>query len=140
MHRNTAVFLATLSALSLSDTALADEVGVRLSKEELASILPGTKAVYVIKGGSTHSWTNEPEGKFVASTDAKSISGTGMGGGYTARGTWNVSDDGKYCINIEWRRYPENWCRSMYRTTDGGYYLTDSDDPDAPKRRIELKK
>ena len=99
MHLNTAVFIATIGVLSLSDTVQADEAGTRLSKEELASFLPGTKAVYVIKGGSTHIWTNAPEGKFVASTDAKTINSTGMGGGYSARGTWRTSDDGKYCVS-----------------------------------------
>jgi hypothetical protein len=140
MHRNTAVFLATISILSLSCTARAQEAGVRMSKEELASFLPGTKAVYVIKGGSTHMWTNEPEGKFVASTDAKSITGTGMGGGRSARGTWRVSDDGKYCISIDWNRHPENWCRYVYRTPGGDYYMADSDDESAKKRKIELTK
>jgi hypothetical protein len=138
MHRNTAIFLAIISAVSLSDATLAEEAGVRLSKEELTSFLPGTKAVYVIKGGSTHSWTNEPEGKFVASTDAKTLNLTGMGSSYTARGTWRVSDDGKYCISIEWRRYPESWCRFVYRAPGGGYYMTETDDPSAEKRKIEL--
>lgn len=140
MHRNAFVFLAGISILLPSHGARSEEADVKLGKDELASLLPGTRAVYVIKGGSTHIWTNETGGKFVASTDAKSISNTGMGGGYSARGSWNVSDDGKYCVNIEWKRYPESWCRSMYRAPDGGYYLTDSDDPAAPKRRIELTK
>jgi hypothetical protein len=139
MHRHTAVILSTISALSLANFAQAEESGARLSREELASLIPGTKAVFVIKGGSTHSWTNEPDGKFVATTDAKSITNTGMGGGYTARGGWHVSDDGKYCISIEWKRYPENWCRFVYRMPDG-YYLSDTDDPSAEKRKITLTK
>ncbi|HNA81748.1 MAG TPA: DUF995 domain-containing protein [Thiobacillaceae bacterium] len=140
MNRTALGFAAAIPFIVLAGSTQADEAGVRLTKEELATLLPGTKAVYVIKGGSTHAWTNETDGKFVASTDAKTISGVGMGGGYTARGTWSVSDDGKYCVNIEWRRYPENWCRAMYRTADGGYYLTDTDEPGAPKRKIELSK
>lgn len=111
-----------------------------LPKDELASFLPGTKAVYVIKGGSTHIWTNEPEGKFVATTDAKTINSTGMGGGYTARGTWRVSDDGKYCVSIDWSRYSENWCYFVYRTPGGGYFMTETDDSAAKKRKIELTK
>lgn len=140
MRRNSILFLSVSGCLMLSTGLHAEEPGARLGKAELASLLPGTKAVYVIKGGSTHAWTNEPDGKFVASSDAKTISGTGMGGGYTATGTWRISDDGKYCIKIDWRRYPESWCRSLYRTADGGYYLTDSDEPGSPRRKIELTK
>lgn len=140
MHRNMIVILAGISSLLLTHSARSEEAGTRLAKEELANLLPGTRATFVIKGGSTHIWTNGPDGKLVASTDAKSISNTGMGGGYSARGTWNVSDDGKYCVNIEWKRYPESWCRSLYRMPDGSHYLTDSDDPAAPKRKIELTK
>lgn len=130
------VALGTASLIA-SSLAWSVDAGVKLSKEELASVLPGTKAVYVIKAGSIHRWTNEPDGKFVASSDAKTVSMSSRVGG-TARGTWRVSDDGKYCVNIDWKNVTENWCQFVFRASDGGYYLSGTDDPQAEKRKIEL--
>lgn len=128
-----------IAAMVASSAASQEDPGVRLSGAELASFLPGTKAVYVIKAGSIHRWTNEPNGKFVASTDAKTVSMTGRSGG-TARGSWHISDEGRYCVNIDWRTATEDWCRFVYRTNDGGYYMTGSDDPAAERRKIEFSK
>jgi len=122
-----------------SATSRADEAGVKLSKEYLATFIPGTRVVYVIKGGSTHRWTNEFDGKFAASTDAKTINLIGAGS-YTAPGNWHISDDGKYCVEINWKRYPESWCRFIFRRPDGGYYMTDTDDANAERHNIELTK
>lgn len=122
-----------------SAPALAEDDGVKLSKEELEQLIPGTKAAYVIKQGSTHRWINEPDGKFVASTDAKAINATGATGS-SARGTWHISDEGKYCISIDWKREAENWCRFVYRTADNAYYMTNTDTPNAERRKLELAK
>jgi hypothetical protein len=134
---------ATLASAALiaSPVARADGPDVKLSKEELASLLPGTKAVYVIKAGSTHRWTNEPDGKFIASTDGKTVSmaATGRYSG-TAKGTWRISDDGKYCVNIDWKNATEDWCQFMFRAEDGSYYMTGSGKPEAERRKIELSK
>ena len=131
--------LVVLASLCLTSITLAEEAGVKLSKEGLAAFIPGTKAVYVIKGGSTHRWTNEPDGRLTASTDAKSINMIG-GIAHTASGTWHISDDGKYCIDISWKRYPESWCRYLFRAPDGEYYLTNEDVPDSERRPIDLTK
>lgn len=135
---NMAITLALIAGM-VPPFALAEGETVKLSKEDLASLLPGTKAVYVIKAGSIHRWTNEPDGKFVASTDAKTVSMSSRSGG-TAHGTWRLSDDGKYCINIEWKNVTEDWCSFVFRGSDGGYYLAGSDNPAAEKRRIEFTK
>lgn len=124
-------------SLMTSFAARAEDVGTRLSKEEMASLLPSTKAEYVIKAGSIHRWTNEPDGKFVASTDAKTVSMSARSRG-TARGTWKISDEGKYCINIDWTNVTEDWCQFLFRTDDGKYYLTGTDSPTAERHKIEL--
>lgn len=136
----TAVTLAS-AALIASPLARAEGPGVKLSKDDLASLLPGTKAVYVIKAGSTHRWTNEPDGKFVASTDGKTVSmaATGRYSG-TAKGTWRISDDGKYCVNIDWKTATEDWCQFVFRAEDGSYYMASSGNPEAERRKIELSK
>jgi len=138
MHKLATTVLA-FACLALSSITSAEQVGVKLAKDDLAAFIPGTRAVYVIKGGSTHRWTNEPDGKFVASTDSKSVYLVGVRA-FTAPGTWRISDDGKYCIDIGWKRYPESWCRFVYREPSGGYYMTNTDDPNAERHNVELTK
>lgn len=127
-------FLIAPAVAQVSDKpSEAPAAGTKLSKEELQSLLPGTKATYVNQYGSVHAWTNEPDGKFVASTVAKKYNMTGAGS--TGHGSWRISDDGKYCIEIDWKRDLEKWCSFVWRTADG--YALGSE---GPKRPIELKK
>jgi hypothetical protein len=104
-----------------------------LSKEELQSFIPGTEASYINRHGSVHAWTNELDGKFVASTVSPRYNMTGKRS--TGHGSWRISDDGKYCIEIGWKRDPESWCSFVWRTADG--YALGADAPDRP---IQLKK
>jgi hypothetical protein len=93
-----------------------------LSKEELKTLLTDAKMHRVAGSGNDHYWTNEADGKFVISTTNRDKGGTPT----TARGTWQISDDGRYCVLIEWRRNPtEEWCRFVIKTSDG-YYATKS--------------
>lgn len=93
--------LATLLLLAISMQALADPLllddlksqnGVRLTVDELRVLMPGAKVVSRVEtAGSTRYWTNELDGKFVASSDNRSGMG-GMSGNTTAQGTWSVAD------------------------------------------------
>ena len=96
----------------------------QLSKDEASELLTGARISRVSQRGNTHLWTNDPGGSFVLS----SAGGTGdFGRAATARGKWNISDDGRYCVFIEWRGIPnEEWCRFILQTTDG-YYAVRSD-------------
>jgi len=105
----------------------------KLSKAQLEQLLPGAKMSRVVATGSTHIWTNGTDGTFVISSDNKS----GIGGaslarraaGVTAPGTWHVSPDGRYCVTVEWKTIPtEDWCRYVFKTTDGYFSsITDKD-------------
>jgi hypothetical protein len=113
----------------------------KLSKEQLDQLIPGAKMKRITAGGSTHLWTNEADGTFTVSTDNRGTGGGTaiMAGNTSAPGKWHVAPDGRYCVTIEWRKYPtEDWCRYVFKTTDG-YYGTKSDhDRSAKVYRITI--
>lgn len=94
--------------------------GVQLSADELKQLMPNAKVVSHHKEGSTRRWTNEPDGKFVASSDQHSNISR-LGRSTTGRGTWHVGDNGTYCVTIDWDRRTENWCRYIFKV-GGKYY------------------
>ena len=98
-----------------------------LSVEEVRQLLPGAKMKRVTPSGWVNTWTNEPEGQFMASAHNPNPGMSRATGGSTSRGKWHISDDGRYCILIEWvGNYPtEEWCRYVLQTSDG-YYLVKS--------------
>jgi hypothetical protein len=128
--------IAVVSTNALADPpALFGDLGPlnpeKLSKEQLDQLLPGAKMSRVAAStGSTHFWTNDADGTFVISSDNRSgVGGASLVGrtaGVTAPGKWHISPDGRYCVTIEWKRVPtEDWCRYVFKTTDG-YFLTKS--------------
>jgi hypothetical protein len=137
MNMNTSHIAGSIAALSLlvlaSTLAQAQEVAVlrdldaqgrvTLSKEELTQLLPGAKMSRLTTGGNTHLWKNDTDGSFVVSSDNRDTAGANS----TARGKWHISDDGRYCVLIEWRRNPtEEWCRYVVKA-GADYYVTKSD-------------
>lgn len=125
--------LALCGALAATG-AWAESEGVRLSRDELMTLIPGSETHHVSSAGSVRSWKNTPDGTFVAASDNRRY-GSAMGtGNATAPGTWSVSEDGKYCVQIEWRRLSEKWCSAIVKGEDGSYYLNSVD----PAKRIEF--
>lgn len=114
--------------------ALAQGDAAKLTAEELKALLPGTKVTHHSKEGSLRRWTNNSDGNFVASSDNKKF-GSALGtSSRSAPGTWRVSDEGKYCIAIEWGRVSENWCAFVLKTAGGEFYLNEVE----PSRKIEF--
>ena len=132
-----ALVLAFLSPLALSQEGpqivgdLAPLNPRKLSKEDLQQLMPGAKVSRLAASGNTHIWTNDPDGSFIVSSDNRNLPGGGnvMGArGSTTRGKWHISDDGRYCVLIEWKSVPtEEWCRYFFVVPDGTYYATKSD-------------
>lgn len=113
-------------AVALS--ALAQESAVKMSREELQAFLPGTKVTHVNSGGSERHWTNEPDGTLYATTNNKAIVSP-TGSLVTGQaGTWKVSDDGKYCIDIDWKKVSEKWCSTILKGQGDTYYLSKVDE------------
>lgn len=133
-NRNIAGSLAALSLLVLASArAEAQEAAVlrdldaqgkvTLSKEELTQLLPGARMSRVTGGGNTQIWKNDTDGSFVISSDNRDVAGSNS----TARGKWHISEDGRYCVLIEWRRNPtEEWCRYVIKA-GSDYYATKTD-------------
>jgi uncharacterized protein DUF995 len=92
--------------------------------------MPGAKMSRLSANGNTHIWTNEPDGTFIVSSDNRNLPGGGnvMGTrGSTAQGKWHISEDGRYCVMIEWKSVnTEEWCRYFFQTSDG-YYAAKTD-------------
>lgn len=131
--------IGVVGFVMLAANAVAQDAGTRMSREDLLAFLPGTKVSHVSPStGSQRAWTNEPDGHFVASSDTKGYMGNALGTQHaTARGTWSVNDQGKYCVEIDWPKVnAEKWCSSILKTADGGYYLGVV----APKSKIEFIK
>ena len=98
----------------------------KLTLEDLRQLLPDAKMSRQTAAGWQHSWTNEPGGSFTVSASNLNP-GAARSGGSNAQGKWHISDDGRYCILFEWKKYPtEEWCRYILQTSDG-YYATKSD-------------
>jgi hypothetical protein len=99
-----------------------------LTAEEIKQLLPGAKMKRVTPRGWVNTWTNEPGGQFIVSAFNLNPGMSRSTGGSSSRGKWHMSDDGRYCVLIEWvGNYPtEEWCRYVLQTSDG-YYLVKSD-------------
>lgn len=68
-------------------------------------------------------WEERPEGTFVISSGQVT----------TAAAKWLISNDGRYCVVIDWKRAPtEDWCRFVI-TVGGACYATRSDKTDTER-------
>ena len=126
-----------LGVSAANGPAVAQETAVKLSKADLLELMPGQKVMHVSKAGNTRHWTNEADGSLFASW-APIITGSGKFGG-SGKGTWNISDDGRYCVKIDWPRAPEKWCRFIFRSGND-YSMGGSDDPAAEREKLGLQK
>jgi hypothetical protein len=96
---------------------------VTLTKDELTALLPGASMGRISVRGFAQFWKNDPDGTFIISNAAK----LGAKANNTTQGKWHISDDGRYCVLIEWRGVDtEEWCRYIIRSADS-YYATKSD-------------
>ncbi len=115
--------LAQNAPLTLRD--IADKNPRKLSKDEVTALLPGARMARVSQRGNRHIWTNESGGSFIASSDNQGVGMDARAAGRpsTAQGKWHISDDGRYCVLIEWRGVPtEEWCRFVFETIVPGKY------------------
>jgi len=127
-----------LAVLSLATPVLAQEnltlkdlkaqAANPLTKVELEALMPGAKMSRVTEKGSTHAWTNDSSGDTSVSNDNRATNSRMT----STQAKWHISDDGRYCLRIEWRGAPESSCRFIFKTADG-YYGTSALEPETVK-------
>ncbi|MGF6780629.1 hypothetical protein [Paraburkholderia sp. GAS334] len=108
-------------ALSCVWTCARAEDPQKLSKEELQQVIPGSKVNSTSPRGFAHRWTNDASGEFTANWETppgqRPFSGN-------APGKWMITDDGRYCVEIEWPKLQqEKWCAAVQKTGEGKFAL-----------------
>jgi len=141
-----AVVLLAFPMASQAESLLLNDLksrnGVQLSADELKQLMTNAKVVSYSKEGSTRRCTNEPDGKFVASTDIGRDVGLMMKGGATksGQGTWHVGENGTYCVTIDWRQRSENWCRYIFKVGEKYYGVKTVNDGATVAHEFEFSK
>jgi hypothetical protein len=109
----------TVVAGDMTFTDIMSQKGIRLSSGDLNQLLPNAKVVSYLDS-STRRWKHEPDGTFMAYSDARR-SGKMMSTQAAAHGTWRIDENGAYCVTIDWPKKTEKWCKQIYKV-NGKYY------------------
>ncbi|WP_321884356.1 DUF995 domain-containing protein [Paraburkholderia bannensis] len=117
--------LAFAIAALASSTAFADGT-TPLTHDELQQLMPGAQVQITYADGSTTLWKDADDG----SVEAVWTSGFTSSKHYSApgTGTWKISDDGKYCSHVQWRRNVSDWCSPVVKGDDGEFALANHPD------------
>jgi Protein of unknown function (DUF995) len=147
-----ALLCALLTGAAMAAVAQPQEMTLRdlegknprkLSKDEVTQLMTGAKMARISARGNQHYWSNDKDGTFVASSDNRGAGAVvqGQGRATNATGKWHISDDGRYCVLIEWKSVPtEEWCRFVLDTSDG-HYMVKSDSVGTERvYKFEIKK
>jgi hypothetical protein len=138
--RFTPLSFALVSTLALSQeaaTLMELQDRITLTKEELGQLLPKASMSRVTANGNKQNWKNDADGTFIIRSDNRGL----LTAGSEAYGKWHISEDGRYCVLIEWKRVPtEEWCRFIVKAGDA-YYATKSDKHNTEKvYKLEISK
>jgi len=128
------IIVAIISVLAIVGVR-ADESGTKIGAEELRLLVTGAKVTHVSSSGSIRRWTNEPDGTLVASSSNQKYGGA-LSASASSSGKWSINSDGKFCIDIDWKREAEKWCAFIIKAPDDSYYLNAVN----PARKIEFAK
>ena len=129
------LIVALLVSVVAANT-FAQDGATKMTRDELLSFLPGAKVTHLSQAGSERHWTNKADGTLFANTNNK-LYGNNIGTQTSSHaGIWAVNDEGKYCIDIDWKRVHEKWCANILKSQDGSYFLNTADD----KHKIEFVK
>ncbi len=114
------VFALCTAFFSASSPAFADGA-TPLTHDELQQLMPGAQIEITYTDGSTTLWKDADDG----SVEAVWTSGFTSSKHYTSPGTgsWKISDDGKYCSHVQWRKNVSDWCSQVVKGDDGEFVL-----------------
>jgi hypothetical protein len=130
-----AASMALSAALHAEDNAPADGVASNPApaavttpstptREQLLAVLPGKRMSYVDNRDRTVQWINNADGTAAVRRSA-GLSGKN-GAGSSAPAHWSVSDDGRFCMDIDWPANhggPSHWCREVSLDAGGAPVL-----------------
>ena len=140
---------AGASLVIMAGPAAAQEPGTRadleaqkavlLTKADLDALLPGaTNESRAPRTGSARNLTLMQGGRVVGRASGGLNQNTTK-----AEGKWNVSDEGRYCVEIDWiwgsGSTSEKWCASMYKLGND-YYAVTRQGADAPAWKQTISK
>jgi hypothetical protein len=109
----------------------------RLTREQLIPLMRGATILRTSTSGALRQWVNGPDGTLTVYW-----AGGGFIQPHSASGKWSVTEDGHFCLQIDWPEMPENWCRFLERTANGAYQpIPDSADATwtPPKDKTEWR-
>jgi hypothetical protein len=139
--------LIAVASFAFSAVTLADEMTLadakakaasKLSADDLKSLLPGATNRSETERNN-RSWNHGADGKLQATAQGKA--GSSAGRATSAFGTWRVSDDGKYCVEVAWKQVSdEKWCRVVYKLGDSYYGFSDDSNESAKGHAFTLSK
>lgn len=90
----------------------------RVSKAQLLALLPGSTMLRTNTSGALRQWVNKPDGTLTVFWGG---AGSLRNGAHSASGHWSITDEGRFCLQIDWDDLPENWCRYLEQTPNGEY-------------------
>jgi hypothetical protein len=132
---------ATAAALNPAESGNASRAGgsqlSRLTRDQLIPLMRGATILRTNTSGALRQWVNGPDGTLTVYW-----AGGGFLQSHSASGKWSVTEDGHFCLQIDWPDVPENWCRFMERTANGAYQpIPDSADAawTPPKDKTEWR-
>lgn len=88
-----------------------------LTRDQLIALMPGATLLRTNTAGALREWVNVPNGTLTVYW-----AGGGFAQSHSASGKWRVTDDGRFCLQIDWEDKPENWCRFLEPTPKKGTY------------------
>ncbi|MPW21594.1 hypothetical protein GCT13_33170 [Paraburkholderia sp. CNPSo 3157] len=140
-NQGTSTNAATAAALNPVEPGIASHSGgslpSRLTRDQLIPLMRGATILRTNTSGALRQWVNGPDGTLTVYW-----AGGGFLQPHSASGKWSVTEDGHFCLQIDWPDMPENWCRFMERTANGAYQpIPDSADATwtPPKDKTEWR-
>ena len=130
---------AVLAQAPATRADLESQKATLLSKADLEALLPGaTNENIAPRSGSTRSWSLAQGGRLTGRATG------GLNQNYTkAEGKWNIDDDGKYCVNVDWTwgggASTEKWCAAVYKL-GADYYAVTRNGADAVAWKQKISK
>ncbi|SIT40905.1 conserved exported hypothetical protein [Paraburkholderia piptadeniae] len=129
--------VATTPAPTSSHSGNQSTAPARLTREQLIPLMRGATILRTNTSGALRQWVNGADGTLTVYW-----AGGGFLQSHSASGKWSVTEDGHFCLQIDWPEMPENWCRFLERTANGAYQpIPDSADASwtPPKDKTEWR-